>query len=158
MRIGVKTLNISVNVLLATAFCALGFTLWKEYRAPAKTTAVRSSRPAFTRGSKVMAIPGVDFAAHELSLIVFVSTTCRYCQASIPFYNKMQNLSATTAPAHDFAFYALFPEPEATVLAARAKLKLSARAITSVDLTVLIFTPRPRLCLSTGTASSGRCG
>jgi hypothetical protein len=57
---------------------------------PAHTMAAAVARPAaFERGTAAESLPGVRYDDVQATLVLYVRSTCRFCTASMPFYQKL---------------------------------------------------------------------
>lgn len=124
-----KFLHLGTNMLLAASLVWLGINVWQSRTHPPTNRGPKVPF-AFTRGTAGPVVKGVDYSLRDRSLVVFVSTTCHYCEASIPFYNKLHALSLD--PREKLGFYAVFPEPEGAVRDAKARLGLVANTLSGV--------------------------
>lgn len=68
--------------------------------APARTTTMAKAAP--------FGIPGVDWKANENTLLLALSTTCRYCEESAGFYRTLLANRDLTSKVH---IVAVFPQP-----------------------------------------------
>ena len=129
MRIRANGLNLIANVSLIAASGALGTTIW--YRLFHDRQAAAKGSSAFHPGERAPQLPGVNYSSSERSLVVFLSTTCPYCESSVPFYNKLE--SASVASNHRWNLYAVFWQPADRVRAFKARVNLAADALSGVD-------------------------
>ena len=67
------------------------------------------SRPAAPVAGSVLALPGVDFATTDQTLVLVLSTTCHFCTDSAPFYRQ---LVTATADRGRTALVAVLPQRE----------------------------------------------
>ncbi|HWI16489.1 MAG TPA: hypothetical protein VNT81_01990 [Vicinamibacterales bacterium] len=51
--------------------------------------------PTYANGDVMPAINGVDYSVSDKTLLVMVSSTCRYCTESMPFYSQLAKISQT---------------------------------------------------------------
>lgn len=79
---------------------------------------------------RVLHVPGVTAEAIQGSLILTLSTDCKYCEQSLPFYRKVEAASR----ASKLRTIALFPESEEVAAAYLAKNGLRANIVRQVDL------------------------
>lgn len=63
---------------------------------------------------KKLDIPGVTWSASQISAVVFLSTECRYCEASMPFYRRLVSEHRQTASSR-VSLLAISFEPSESV-------------------------------------------
>jgi hypothetical protein len=86
MRISSRVLNRIANVCLVAALATLGTAAWYKYHdRPAGQAPGPTPGPPIQPGSNAPLVSGVSYASQEQLLLVFLSTACRYCEASVPF-------------------------------------------------------------------------
>jgi thioredoxin-related protein len=66
--------------------------------------------PSTTLVGKKLDIPGVAWNSSQISAVVFLSTECRYCEASMPFYRRLVSEHHQTASS-GVALLAISLEP-----------------------------------------------
>lgn len=130
MRIHPKALNVIANVSLLLASGALGTTVWYKYFHDHTVSAPKGTFP-FQPGGQAPLMKGVDYTSSERSLVVFLSTTCRYCEKSVPFYNRLQNTGL--ASNHRSNFATVFWESTDQVLAFKTRVNLLAEPTSGVE-------------------------
>ena len=109
-RQDLKTLLQTVsNIAVLLASIAIIAALSWGYFSQRKTTELESG----LRTDQVLKIPNVDFTKSDRTLVMVLSTTCRFCIASTNFYNKLAN-SARTGFGRT-ALKAVFPEDRGLV-------------------------------------------
>jgi hypothetical protein len=62
---------------------------WREASHPA-ANAANARAQDYRIGEALPAFPGVDYAAADRTLLLFVRSTCRFCTASMPFYARIE--------------------------------------------------------------------
>ena len=92
--------------------------------------------------SNVVNLPGVHFPRQNKSLIIAVSTTCHFCQESLPFY---KDVSVRSKGKTDVI--ALLPQPEAEAKAFIQNAGISATQIVSAKLSTIGVTGTPTMLL-----------
>jgi thiol-disulfide isomerase/thioredoxin len=112
-----KTIELCANVGITLATLLISYTLIRGYLfRPAPTseaqpaTARRGSSPGPTpsQGAKVT-IPGVDFANSERTLLFVLSSSCKFCKESAPFY---QRIVQEAQSIKDLRLVAVLPQDE----------------------------------------------
>lgn len=90
-----KRIELCANVGIMLATLLISYTLIRDYLfRPAPTAALATKdRPAPARselspGAKIT-IPNVDFASSEQTLLFVLSTACKFCKESAPFYQRI---------------------------------------------------------------------
>jgi hypothetical protein len=102
------------EVLANVAFIVLCIILIvKALTGPAETpaaAAVRAAAPAprpMYQPGETIAVPGVDFAKADRTLLLVIRSTCKYCTESMPFY---KDLAGDRRPAGNVRIVALSPD------------------------------------------------
>lgn len=103
----------TVAIDLVIVACAVSF-LWQGYfyqpeprLRPASRTVTEPVRPGTT-----LRIPGINWTDATGHIVLGFVTTCSYCQASAPFYNRLSQWIDARA---DYRLVVLSPQPEATI-------------------------------------------
>lgn len=153
MNNSVRLVNFAANFALTLALAALGAALWHGYvvKHESHTLGANSIATHLPKaGQSAPALPDVDYSLQSMSLIVFLSTTCRYCEMSAPFYERLQR--QLTAANSDSRLFLVFRETPGEVRKFKATLGLSAQSVAAVDLPELGIhsTPTALLVDNTG--------
>jgi thiol-disulfide isomerase/thioredoxin len=100
-----KGTEVAANVAIVLVGIFLGVVLVKNnlVQSPPAMAAPATIAP----GTK-LSIPGVDWKANERTLVLALSSGCRFCTESAPFY---QRLAQERAQFQNIRFVAVFPEP-----------------------------------------------
>jgi hypothetical protein len=95
----IRKLEVLANVAVLITAVVLCSVLIKKYvfTAPPNQAAAATQRSAsnaatrrgIQRGTKI-SLPGVDWSQSDLTLVLALSTTCRFCTDSAPLYQKLQ--------------------------------------------------------------------
>lgn len=125
-----KLLPIVANTLLIGSVAWAGFAVWQSRQVSLPARAPKAPL-ALSQGSPAPVIKGINYSSHDHSVVVFVSTTCHYCESSTPFYNKLHVLSRDSSQA--LSFHAVYWESEDTVRASKAKLNLIADTLSGIQ-------------------------
>lgn len=91
---------------------------------PASTT---PSQPGYERGAIFPAIDGVQFGSRDKTLILFVSTRCKYCDESLPFYQQLSE-----SPRAGWQLVAIGSDPADALEAYLKKHSVSMDKVVSV--------------------------
>lgn len=103
-----KRVELLANVAIVVVAIILGVVLVNRYLLPGSTQpeAVRGPASEIKPGTK-LSIPGVEWGGAERTLVMALSTTCRYCTESAPFYQKLAQEKAKHA---DVSLLAVLPQ------------------------------------------------
>jgi peroxiredoxin len=146
MHISPRALNLVANISLVVAAGTLGVAAWYKYH---HSPAVSVPGPHIQLGSSAPVLPGISYASHDGSLLLFLSTTCHYCQDSVPFYNKLH--AATSLSKGKWNVIGIFPQAADLVAAFKTRANLQPRLLPDVDFrrfgvrstpTVMLVDPR----------------
>jgi hypothetical protein len=69
-------------------------------------SSIRAPRPSIAKGTK-LTVPDMDWSGSPQTLVLVLSTECKYCTASAPFYRRIVNQGAQ---AHNTRLIALLPQ------------------------------------------------
>jgi thioredoxin-related protein len=83
-----------------------------------------NSRSSIQKGTKMM-LPDVNWSTSPKTLLLVLSTDCKYCTASAPFYRRLVNNAAETANTR---LIAIFPQStnESRKYLAKQEVKIDA--------------------------------
>ena len=112
---------------------------------PAPAIAQRPAPPGFRPGARAPAVPGLDYARSDKTLVMFLSTSCKYCQMSVPFYNELGRMLGTANAQRRLV--AVFPQAADEVGRFRAREKLDIETIVDTPLAELGVPSTPTLLL-----------
>ena len=102
-----KKTEVLANIAIIVVAILLGGVLVKKYLLPGNDAgSAASADPRVPAGSKV-SLPGVDWAKNGQTLLLVLSSDCRYCTESGPFY---QRLTRETAGRQGIQLVALLPQ------------------------------------------------
>lgn len=87
-----KRLNLAANIAIVLVVILIGIVFTRNYLLSPHS--VSGSRDY--RGSRV-ALPGVDWAQHEQTLLLVLDEGCRFCTESAPFYQRLAHEMATNS-------------------------------------------------------------
>src|SRR5687768_3577751 len=106
-----RSVELIANVAIILVAVLLGAILVNKYLLAASNQSVpaQTERRQIQPGTK-LTLPGVEWSNSRRSLLMVLSTTCRYCTESAPFY---QRLAAEKAQHPDFNFVAVLPQSQA---------------------------------------------
>ncbi len=100
-----KKAELLANIAIIIVALLLGVVLVKRYLLSGNEAA-QMRDPRIPAGTKA-ALGGVDWAKNHQTLLLVLSTDCRYCTESAPFY---QRLTRETAERADVQLVAVFPQ------------------------------------------------
>ncbi|MGB7923564.1 MAG: hypothetical protein WCF57_10000 [Pyrinomonadaceae bacterium] len=103
-----KKTELLANIAVIVVALLLGVVLVKRYLLTGNEAAPAARRvdPRIPAGTKA-SLPDVDWAKNGQTLLLVLSSDCRYCTASAPFY---QRLADATAGRPDIHLIAIFPQ------------------------------------------------
>lgn len=103
-----KKAELLANIAIIVVALLLGAVLVKRYLLSGNeaTAPARNMDPRIPAGTKA-ALPGVDWAKNGQTLLLVLSSDCRYCTESAPFY---QRLTRETAGRANVQLIAVFPQ------------------------------------------------
>ena len=99
-----KRIELIANVCIIVVALVIGVVLAKRFLF--HTPAPESSVPAIQARTKI-ALPKVDWSRNGRTLLIVLSTGCRYCTASAPFYRRLLDEVALTQRTR---LVAVFPQ------------------------------------------------
>ena len=102
-----KKVELVANVAIIVVALAVGVALYKNYfrKTPPNNPTVNNQ---ISKGTKV-ALPDVDWGKTDQTLVLALSTDCRFCTESAPFY---QHLIQEKTGSKSFELIAVLPQPE----------------------------------------------
>jgi thiol-disulfide isomerase/thioredoxin len=147
-----KALNSAANIaLIAASFAVVATSSLDVYSRfhPGVAPAAASTTPhpthaSFPAGAKAPVVPGVDYASSDRTLVLFLSTHCKYCEISPPFYRDLSSRLGNNAARH---IVAVFPQTAAEVKMFKEKEKLDMDTVSGTAITDYGVTGTPTLLL-----------
>ncbi len=103
-----KRTEMVANVAIIVVAVLLGVVLVRNYLLPKPPAPPPSQAAAAIAPGTKLSMPGVDWKANGRTMVLALSTGCRYCTESGPFY---QRLAQERAKAQNLRVVAFFPEP-----------------------------------------------
>jgi peroxiredoxin len=88
-------LDIVVNIVILLT-CAIMATAVVERRSSSTAKSDRAPKEV-TSGEGAETLPGVSYTAAPSTLVLYLSSSCRYCTASMPFFRKLDQVRRTRA-------------------------------------------------------------
>ena len=83
-------LHTAANIMvIAAAVCVVGVAL----QVALTRRNARNPTPTYAVGEKINAVDGLDFRAASTTLLMVLREDCRYCQASLTFYQRLTQRS-----------------------------------------------------------------
>jgi hypothetical protein len=129
--------SLNVSLLLASLFLAAGVF---HSRLPSEQASGRVSGPQ--RGTK-LEIPGVNWSGSRQTLVLALSTHCRFCAGSAGFYRQAGHL----AKANVVRIVAVLPEPTNEASLYLERLEVPVSLVTQVPLGRLHVSATPTLMI-----------
>jgi len=103
-RTAAQRIEVTANIFIIVA--AVVFVVSVSWFFLRHNSSFRSRHSSIQKGTK-MTLPGVDWAASPQTLLLVLSTECKYCTASAPFYRRLVNQAAET---RNTRLIAIFPQ------------------------------------------------
>ncbi len=149
----IRSLRIAANIALIFASIAVvannSIEMYYRFRPaaaqPRATTAPRPERVPFQPGIKAPVVPGVDYRKSDRTMVMFLSTHCKYCEMSVPFYRELSGSLASKKGARRLV--AVFPQTAEEVKAFIDKEKLAVETVAVPDLDTFGIGGTPTLLL-----------
>jgi thiol-disulfide isomerase/thioredoxin len=114
MRIKLDTLTNLAILLLCVLMMAGIIRSWASGR-PVAGAAAAHSNSGYHAGDHLGAFPGLNFKGAQRTLLLFVRTTCPYCEKSMPFYQQLAQVASRRGD--QIRLVALGPESDADLRA-----------------------------------------
>ena len=102
-----KKIEVAANVAIIVVAILLGAVLVRRYLLPASPPPSPTEAARIKPGTK-LSLPGVDWGGSSRTLLMVLSTNCRYCTESAPFY---QRLAREKAGRPEVRLLAVLPQP-----------------------------------------------
>ena len=99
-----KKTEMMANIAIVVVAILLCVVLVKNYLLPAP----QPPRPEAIAAGTKLSLPGIDWKANGRTLVLVLSTTCRFCTESGPFYQRLAQERANNQNIH---LVAVFPQP-----------------------------------------------
>jgi hypothetical protein len=145
MRIALGTLfKVTERFTTVAAGLAASMVIWTVVRpqGPLEDAATtRAPTPSFTVGERFPQLPGLDIASAPSTVIIWISTSCRYCTESLPLYAALLGKRSLTRVV------VLGAEPEDTIRAYLSGHGLLVDGVLSVRRTEVKFRGTPTVLL-----------
>lgn len=90
-----------LQVVVCLVVLSLAITAFRDRHAHEEAAA------GYAAGAQMEALPGVQFAERERTLVLFESSGCTFCTQSMPFYKKLSK----ELKSRGISFVAASPEP-----------------------------------------------
>ncbi len=85
-----NSIEVATNVaVLVVAVTILSLLAWNFYQGQKVGTQLQFG---LQKGSTLAALPGVQYGDSPRTLLIAMTTRCKYCTASVPFYNQLAEL------------------------------------------------------------------
>ena len=151
-----RTLNTAKNMALICASIAVttssAFDIYSRLHPAAAAVAPtpvtpRPATTAFRTGAKAPALAGVDYARADRTLVLFLSTHCKYCEMSVPFYRDLAAKLANGANGNRKRLVAVFPQTADEISQYKQREKLAIETVADASLNDLGIAGTPTLLL-----------
>ncbi len=132
-----KKIEVAANIgIVVVALLAAGFFVKSHFARPPEP------RQTIPIGSK-LEIKGVDWGAKRATLVLALSTNCRYCTESAPFYRELTK----NAKDKQVRTIAIFPQPVQDASAYLKNEDMQVDEIRQTPLSAIQITGTPTLLL-----------
>jgi len=102
-----KKIEVAANVAIICVALLLGGVLFKRYLLPGSAPAGEPGRAEQLKPGTRLSLPDVDWSRSRKTLVMVLSTNCRYCTESAPFY---QVLAREKSGRDDVRLLAVLPQ------------------------------------------------
>jgi thioredoxin-related protein len=140
-----RLLEMLANVAIIVAAVLFSAVLIKSYLFPTPEPKAQATVPAVTQKSlqrgDVVSVMDVDWSRNGRTLLLALSTTCRFCTDSAPFYQKISKDHGDTR------LIAMFPQANTEGETYLEKLGVRVDEVRQVSFTELGITGTPTLLL-----------
>ncbi|HVF55789.1 MAG TPA: hypothetical protein VM934_06540 [Pyrinomonadaceae bacterium] len=99
----------------------------------------------FQKGQPFARVPGINYNSASQTLLIAMSTKCRYCNESVPFYKQLAEAQRASGKATHIV--AVFPNAEGEVKQYLQQNNLNLETITDIDLKALNINGTPSAVL-----------
>jgi thiol-disulfide isomerase/thioredoxin len=132
-------LEAATNIALIIASLAVAVTLGSDWLAKRNVQPASGGNVAavsvYHPGTAAPAIPGVDYSQSDRTLVLFLSTHCKYCQMSVPFYRDLTvSLAHDASKAQSRRLVAVFPDAKEEVEKFKVKEALTIASVPDIPL------------------------
>lgn len=137
-----QKLEVITNLaVLVAAVLVAGYFAYLFMRAPSAGSGASGPQP----GMRLAAPDGHDFAQHDRTVVMVLSTNCSHCEADLPFYRELATFLA--APGCTQGLLAVFPNDEKEVEAFRTAHDFWPPSISGTPLATFGVSGTPTLML-----------
>ena len=135
--------NVAVLLVAIAVLVSLGYSF---YQSRTTTRTRTQSETVLRKGAVLDQVRGVDFQTAPKTLLLLLNTDCRYCAESSDFYNILA--TSSTVVDGKTNIIALFPNGENQIREYQQQQRLSFRALSSPEFSLLRRTGTPTLILT----------
>lgn len=89
MRVRWLSTDALVNIVILVTCVIVGSAVISQWRSRQPTEA----SPPFAVGDHAESLPGVSYQDAELSVVLYLKSSCVYCAASMPFYRRLADVA-----------------------------------------------------------------
>lgn len=147
-----KRWEIAANVaVVCLCLTMMSIIAWR-FVLPQRPAAATSKPPI----GKVLQVPGVDWSGSDKTVVLALSTQCRFCSESAPFYRML----AEAAKAKNVRLIAVFPQERIEALNYFHALGIPIREVLQGPLANIFVSSTPTLLIvnRTGVVTEGWIG
>ncbi|HEV2492539.1 MAG TPA: hypothetical protein VG204_05645 [Terriglobia bacterium] len=135
-----EKLEVVTNIVLIGLACVIGYHFWQARRT------AENPPPAWVKvGDQLPSLPAYDWKAHDRTLVLVLRNGCRFCEESIPFYQKLAELEKSNRI--DAHLIAVFPDDSAAVRQLVETERLAVEAFPGIELSQMRVAGTPTLIL-----------
>jgi hypothetical protein len=142
---GLDRWRIAADIIAAAAMVvAAGVLVFRTWSAAPAATATRAGPPelvSYSVGDTLGPIPGIDFGSSRLTLVAYLQSSCRFCDASMTFYRGLVD-EGSKVPMVVIGF-----EPQSVLDDYVARHRFKPDRVVSVAIGTLRFRGTPTLAL-----------
>lgn len=110
-----KLVELGSNVAIILIALVLGYFMVERFTYPQPKPGAASAETSIKPGTK-LSVQNVDFGKSDKNLILVLSTSCKYCTESIPFYQRLAERNAAEKKLNMVAAFAQEPSEAAKYL------------------------------------------
>ncbi len=132
-------------VVIAVALVVGGIYVRDRYHPP--THAIRAEQRVLRKGDLLASLPGYDWQASERTLILALRNGCHYCEDSVPFYKKLEEMTRD-GKIKNIHVVAIFPDDQIVAQEMMKRDGLNLEIIPTVNFQILGISGTPTAILA----------
>lgn len=115
-KLSLSAISDVAMIVVAIVVVSSAVLQWAQPKPTVASASPRADRPAparsFQPGERAPVDERIDYATSDQVLLMFLRSSCRYCTASMPFYQKLVAVRPPNGPRTQLIAFA--PEPESS--------------------------------------------